>query len=191
MTFFRSALVSLILSAAITSIVAAEIPDKVARSAQERTFSQWRPTVVIGEETGGGAWSLSSVFYRTYANSRPDATNHRWLIRRETGRLEEFSQHVEWADSVTCPQMEPVLAALASVSIPSPRVPGIVVDQNFNEGRIPVDGALFTIWTASVDRNGAPGVLRYSSLGGDLLEWGVAANMQLESCWSENTPTDF
>lgn len=168
----------------------AEMPDSIVSDAQARLFQGRRSSLFIGEERGGGVWNLVSVFHQRSHGGSAAADAQRWVLRRESGRLTEFSGEQDWASSETCPQLKPLFDRLSRLETPYINVAG-VTPAHGGPSYVPTDGSLFTVWSSVVDGGGAPGQLEYTSLGGALNDWGIAATDQLLSCWSKHEPSEF
>jgi hypothetical protein len=177
-----------------TTEAMAEVPEAVVELAQSQAFAGRRTAALYSVEMGGGSWDLISVFSQPFGRAlalEPDAPR-RWVARRQSGRGSEFSTHVRWADSRTCPALEGVLWSLSRLEIASIDIPGITPPKPL-VGVAPVpltaDGPVFAVWGAGLQPSGAPMTVSASGVGGELNAWGRFAERALAECWSEEQPT--
>lgn len=180
---------------ATASGVEAEIPRSVILRAKTESLPETRqvPGILYGIQTSGPNWELVSVFLQPFAAGTSEVNApKRWILRRQSGRGEEFSSWTNWADSADCPQIEGVLWSLSRLTVPSFEVEGISArrpPQGVSPLLLPADGPSFSIWGHGLQPNGAPAFMSLSGLGGELTEWGLLAERELAGCWSEDRPS--
>ena len=109
------------------------------------------------------------------------AAQFRYILKLTTTRI-RGKPVVQWADSMTCPTISPIIANMAKFSMPTPApegVPGVSQD-------IVLDGANYELSAPSTDVQG--GMTITSNYGSPMSLWMENAFKGLAHCWSASPP---
>lgn len=182
-----------VVSSLVASETSAQVSDEVVAEARRQTFGERRADLIYANEQDQGVWVLTSIFSQPFdlPASVSRTPTPRWVARRQTGRLEEFSGEMTWADSRTCPALHGALWTLERLPLGNIDVAGVTPvrpSSGVASVMLPTHGPVVTVWAAGSQGDGAPINIRATAFGGPLVEWFERSEMDLESCWSAEPP---
>lgn len=175
----------LALATMIAGPCAAQSYEEVERESRTMTLGDY---VAFGglATMGPPQWSVNT-FFGVWTGAG-DARRRHWIIRRAVGNRDGQASLV-WADSRTCPGVEPLLTSMEEIALARPDAPGL--------GREPanlelvLDGVLHRFWNSSAiagDDEAAVGLEITGNVNSPPALWWAERSPALDPCWSEVTP---
>lgn len=188
----RALFFALVISTASMENARAEVPDRVIRDLMTIRHSDTLPTIAWAVEPDD-SFQVVTIYARP---SRRAAVADRhiapyWIARRVSGRADQVSNDVRWADSRTCPALEGGIWWLSKLAIPSIYVPAMTPDppsEGTPQMTFRTDLPVYSVWGTAVQSPNGPGQLRFRAATPPLTEWGDQTMMSLEACWTTTEP---
>jgi hypothetical protein len=129
-----------------------------------------------------GALSHVSETVDIATADRGNSRAFRYTLRLTRARL-GAEPTVTWADSASCPAVQPVIAGMRDIRMPTPAPYGVPGGEAMT---LTLDGARYTLAAPSSDNMGRLTIS--SNIGSPLAAWVDAALQQLAPCWTGTAP---